>query len=209
MSKTGLIVLSLLAAFAMSAASAEAATHAYFIEGSEIAAKEKVEVQFTSSTSELESTIAGIKATIECEESGSIGNLEEKGKSSGTFKLSTCRPIDTSNKGVEEFPSNCTVKEPIEYKFNDELIGAVEDEIKPEKELFGIITLEGEKCILSGKYELKGTGTCELSDGEDLRIDHELACTATGDKLKLGTEPARFAGTFTVKLASSKEWYTN
>ena len=75
-----------------------------------------------------------------------------------------------------------------------------------QKKLFAEIKVEGATCVVKGTYKVKGTQTCKLPSGELFAVNHEIKCTSTGSKLKLGTEEASFEGIQTAKLESKKEW---
>ncbi len=199
----GLLVV--LATNAIAAGSAGAATHAFFVEGTEVA-KEKVEDLTITSFFKFESKIAGIKVLLECEGDISTGNLEEKGKTTGEIKLKECTLYEINSKGVQAPVSECTIKEPIEFKIKDELIAGPEDEFKPEeKETF--TTIEVTVCALKGKFAIAGSEVCQLPSIVVEMPDHNLICDT--NKLKLGTEPAELYSEGTIKLASGKEWYAS
>lgn len=165
-------------------------------------------VEGTSGVSKLESSIAKENVTIECAKDIATGTLETAGLSTGEVNIKECKVL---NKNKENLV-NCKVKEPIVFKFKDQLItngsGEVEDELKPTKaeEVFAEITIEGSLCVLKGTFKVKGTQTCELPSGEAFLITHEIACKPSGSKLKLGTEEAKFTGTERINLVPAEEW---
>lgn len=164
-------------------------------------------VEGTSGVSKLESSIAKESVTIECAKDIATGTVETNGLSTGEVNIKECKII---NKGKEL--ATCKVKEPIVFKFKDQLIangsGEVEDELKPTKaeEVFAEITIEGSLCVLKGTFKVKGVQTCELPHGEEFLITHEIACKPSGSKLKLGSEEAKFTGTERVNLSPAEEW---
>lgn len=242
MSRIRLILLSLLAVFAVSAvASASASAHRFI--GSEcfkpaipnnanlkwstqvkcekampkmgeamepweaepLAVPAKVEGM--SGKSVLKSEVMGVKVFITCEEDTFTGELEAAGASKGEVTFTKCAVLNEKGKQI----SSCTVKQPIEFKFKDQLVGAlgaVEDEFSPAVAgtPFVTITIEGSPCALAGPYEVKGTQKCELPEAGVLKEKHEIVCTEAGSSLKLGVEKATFESTETVKLKSGKNW---
>jgi hypothetical protein len=183
-------------------------------EWTEIAKGEKDAIEGTSTTSKLEGLVAGTTTTIECSEDTFTGSLEEKGKSSGEVKFKNCKFfIVESSSWKKVAPPGCKVKEPIEFKFKDELTEGgpsrfLEDEFKPESgELF--VTIEVTECtskMLDGKFEIKGTQLCALPESEAGMTEHEIVCTPSGGRLKLGNEPAGFFSTEKVKQTSKAFW---
>ena len=238
MQRMKLIMLGLLAVFAVSAVASESASaHRYFrekcVERAEgqgtkfLTEKECIEqpakpipgkwehetigianIEGTSGVSKLESVIAKETVTIECLKDVFTGTLEPGGKSKGEVKFTECKVF---NKLHEELVA-CKVKEPIEFQFTDQLVGIAgrpEDEFKPTKaeETFVEITIEnvtGKNCLEKvTNLKVKGTQTCELPNAGALLVTHEIVCTPSGGKLKLGTEEAKFTSTEKVNLSGT------
>jgi hypothetical protein len=199
--KIRILLLGMLSALALGGAMSSAASAAqYFVEGETVA--ESTNVQGTSGKSTLSSEIAKTKVAITCSTDTLSGTIKPEGKSTTIIEFKGC--------SVESFP-NCKVKEPVKAEEKDRLVGGetkVEDEFEPlTGEAIATITLENEKektCILKGTYSVKGTQTCELPKGEEKLTEHEIACTALGSNLKLGSEKATFTGTEKVHLTSKK-----
>jgi hypothetical protein len=163
----------------------------------------------TSGTSKLESGIAGEKLSIECLKSTTKGTLKTAGTSEGEVRFKECKIFN----GHHELLVNCKAKEPIEFKFTDQLIqnalGEVEDEFKPTQpeETFVELTIEGLLCAVKfTNLKVKGTQTCELPSAELALQTHTIVCTSAGSKLKLGKEEATFTSTQKVNLASGLLW---
>jgi hypothetical protein len=215
MSKPSFILRSLPVAVVMSAlacASAAAATHSFVVEGTEISKGAKVEVRYmTDGGTKLEGSLGGIKVLIECDDNVGEGNLEEKGKSTGGFKVERCYLYETSSKGKEAV-TECSI-EPFEFKIKGELVSgsgdtaSVEDELKPnEGTKFAEIEIKAKTCTLEGKYKFEGTQICGMPNYDSKRPDHEIDCTDTGSKLKLSTEQANLNSLLTVETSSSAEY---
>ncbi len=204
---SGLLVAFALCAFAST--SALASTHAFFIEGTEIGAKEKTEDLTIPTFFKLESKISSVRVLLECEGDMGTGNFEEKGKTTGEVKLKECALYEITLKGKEEDLSACSLPESIEFKYKDELIAGPEDELKPEgeKETFVKIEVAGSSCALKGTYALSGAVVCQLPVVGVEMPEHNLICDT--NKLKLASEPAELYSEGTVKLTSGKEWYAN
>jgi hypothetical protein len=212
-----LILMSLLAVFAVGAvasASASATVCEPLDKEGEwtwcSAAKEITSpVEGTSGVSKLESEVGGKKLTIECTADTFKGTLEDPepskldGASSGEIKFTGCSVV-----GV----AKCTVHEPIEFKFKDQLINKPptkpEDEFKPnEGETFVEIKIEGAECAIKGTLKVKGTQKCNLDTTfETEQKEHELICTPAGSKLKLGEKEAKFTSTEKVKRVGGGVW---
>ena len=202
MKRIRIVGLCLTAVFMLGVAVSSASAHGYKVVGGTLPEK----VEGTSTKSVLEGKVLGTAITIECKKDIFSGTIEAGGASKGEIKFTECT-VPTAAK--------CKVTEPIEFSFNDLLVGpepGVEDEFKGVKEnakkeiIFVEITLTGAECLLKGSYPVKGTQTCKLPGGETPGKEHTIECTPAGSKLKLGTEEAKFTSTEKVKLTSGKEW---
>jgi hypothetical protein len=208
MSRVRVALLSMLAAFAVSAvASASAsATHAYLIEQTEITSSEVIEDD--SYASQLEGKVAGLPIYIECSEDLSSGVIKPKGESTFEIKFSNCFIVENS-KGKMVFETACEVKEPIVAAGKDQLIEHSVDEFKgegTEEKFVENLEIKGTKCVLNGKYVVKGSQLCATIHAEFEKVIHNLDCTPSGSKLKFAGEAAQFFGEEQVKLASQKVW---
>lgn len=230
MTKVRLVMLGMLAVFAVSAVasvSASASTVAFWeckkVESgghwkdSQCTEKEsggkfdtreitKETFEATSETSELASTILGERIIISCGKDTSGGALTAGGGSEGRVEFSKC--FITGKNG----PLNaCKVKEPIKFAFTDQLRvngGKIEDEFKGvlAEEVFVEITITGIGCAIAKTEKVKGTQICELPNGQQPLITHQVVCSPTGSKLTLGGETAEFTSNEHIKLSSGLDW---
>ena len=154
-------------------------------------------VEGSGSTSKLGAEILKTKLVITCKKDKITGEIEKEAKSKATLLLSECE--------IEGMKA-CTVPN-LEIKTSNHITGTLvsENEFKPAGgEVFVEIGIES--CALSGKYKVTGTQTCKLPGGEISTTSHEIKCTSTGGKLKLGSQEATFESTAAVKLGSGKAW---
>jgi len=226
MARFRLVLLSMLAAFAVSAVVSASASAlpalkcgtgtakgewVYCVEGTEIAdgTTKGIEGSLTN-TAKLGTVVAGTAIKIECTVGTVIASnsvVEDSGASKGEIQFSTCTVV-----GVE----HCFVKEPIVVKFTDQLVGTVEaglaeDEFKPANGLdtgeFTTITLKGTECSITGtKLPVTGTQNCKLPGAETEAASHTIECLPGGSNLDISgneTKEAEFTGTFTVKLSAT------
>ncbi len=226
MSRIKLVLFSALAVVAVSAlasASASAAVeNKYFVEKTAVAGA--TNIVGTVGEAQLQSTIAGVKMMIVCTENSLAGGqINAAGKSKGEIKFKKCKIFEIKN-GVKTSLASCTVKEPIEFKFEDELLtspgGIVDDRFRPEGggNVFVTIKIEGSLCALKGTYEVKGQGAggtepwylADLGDeGEIEKALHELIFGSCGSHIVFGTEPASFTNRTSLELESHKGWYVD
>lgn len=166
MSKAKVVVLSLLAAFAVSAigsATATATTHNWKLEGTEIGKGEKEELKIDSQkVSTFATTVAKIKITIACSEMvgpSTTNIIEEGGKSKFEFQFKNCFVSETKE-GRQIFLPACKVAEPFTLKGEGELKGAVgqpEDELKGTGGASpGSLEITGAECALKGTFKVEG-----------------------------------------------------
>ena len=242
MPRIRLILLSVLAVFAVSAiASASASALEYsrcknvgkglgFFENSNckheggekewefvpIEAGVKLKVEGTDNGGKLESTIAGLKAIIECQSSSFTGELEAEGKSSNeVVKFTGCEFFINSH-GAKTAEPACAVAEPLETKkLNNILVAG--PALGPEVEFSpaaGKVFAEFEiiNCALAAKVKVEtateGKGqVCELPEGSYGRVDHEIECSSDGSgELRIGANKVNFFTNFDAKLESGAWW---
>jgi hypothetical protein len=214
MLKVKIVLLSLFAMFAMSAvmAATASATHTFKVEGTEITKTEEVEAD--SFSGKLETMVAKLPLAIQCEEdvSGTELVIQPAGTSTGGINFKNCFVVEFKE-GKKGFVTTCTVTEPVEAKFTDQLTEHGVDVYKGSKPLEGFVELElkGASCAIKGKYPVKGSQNCATPEAELNKVIHESICTPSGSKLaqeKEGTEVAAalLYGTEQIKLKSGKSW---
>jgi hypothetical protein len=213
MSRFKVLVVSLLAVFAVSAAASATASaaHVYLIEQTELLSSEAVEDQ--GQNSKLETKLLGLPIFLQCQEELSTGVFKPKGESTFRVEFKNCYLVENSN-GKKIFLVNCTVAEPIIAEGKDQLIEHSVDEFKGEfkgeKGLYTEITIEGAKCVLTSKQKVTGAQVCATPEAEFEKVLHHLICTPAGSKLVFGTgektEPAQFFGEEQIRLKSLKVW---
>lgn len=246
MSRTKLVILGLVAAFAVSAvASATASAHAFTVckevgvnngkykdnrcqeEGGEknweyktIGAAEKIKVEGTSGSSQLEGEVGGLQATIECTKDVFTGEILAEGKSTGEITFSGCSFYQINNKNKHrELVSSCTVAN-INFKFRDQLIDGAghgpEEEFKPEAEastLFVEFEIGGSLCAVKAKYKAEVTAAnkgvfCAIHEPFRSEVTHEIICTAVGDEnLRFNNKRASFYSTDSIQVVGGPQWY--
>jgi hypothetical protein len=215
MSRMKLVVLSLLAAFALSAvASSTASAHEWLVNGKAIAAGEKVEINGNQipGNNQLEGVIAKLSIHITCQEvlAPPAGNtIEEKGKFKIKLEYKACTVYALESEAMGNEPK-CKVA-----AFNAEGSG--------ELTAAGIMTVSGapfatikiensetETCLLDGEFKVETTQVCSLPHYAVAAWVAVIECNPAGsEKLKLGTEPAKLysvvgvSGTKGQKLSSN------
>jgi hypothetical protein len=211
MSKVKIVLLGLFAVFALSATTAATASaaHVFKIEGTEITGTEAIEAD--SFSGKMETTIAGLSVSVQCEEDvTSGGEIKTKGESKGNIEFKNCFVIKL-NKGSREFLTACTVGEPVIAEFKDQLTEHSIDEYKGAgaEETFVELKIKGESCSIKGTYKVKGSQICSTPESEFEKVIHESICTPAGSKLKQkGSEEngAQLFGVEQLKLKSAKNW---
>jgi hypothetical protein len=215
MSRMKVILLSLLAVFAVSAAASATASaaHVYLIEQTELLSSEAIEDQ--GQNGKLEARIPnGPPVLIQCQEELSSGTIKPKGESTFKNEYKNCYIIENSN-GKKVFLVNCEIKEPIIAEGTDLLIEHSVDEFKGTgaEKLFTTIELTGTKCIIAGKYTVTGAQLCAIPEAEFEKVLHHLICTPAGSKLVFGkgekTEPGQLFSEEQIRLKSLKVWAGN
>jgi hypothetical protein len=213
MSRVKVLLVSLLAVFAVSVAvsATASAAHVYLIEQTELLSSEAVEDQ--GQNGKIETKILNVSVFIQCQEELSTGSIKPKGESTFKIEFKNCYAVENNN-GKKVFLVNCIVGEPVAAEGTDQLIEHSVDEFKGElkatKGLFAELELTGEKCILKGKYKVTGSQVCAIPEAEFEKVLHHLICTPAGSKLVFGTgektEPAQFFAEDQIRLKSLKVW---
>jgi hypothetical protein len=215
MSKAKFVLLSLLAAFAVSAiASATAsAAHVFKIEGTEITKNE--EVEGVSQEGLMETEAASTTFGIVCKEDYSALSaknvIEKGGKSKGELEFKSCLVYIVEKTGAKSYNTGCSVTEPVKAEFTDELTNAGEDTFTGAgaEELFSEVKIKG-TCAFGGTaLKVKGKELCEIPEYLAEQVLHHLVCTPAGSSLKSGASSARLFNEEIVKIKSAKPWSSN
>jgi hypothetical protein len=226
MSRTRLILLALLAVFAVSAVVLPSAlaepkkcstgsTHWVFCyNNNEEMSLQKAEG--SGGKAILASTIGG-EAKFECETSTLVAELEASGKGKGTITLHTCK---------ETKPEHCRLtaveEKAIELPFVESLTSEYKKEVPVEAAFAGTgsneeiynLTIEHETSacpIPTGGYKITGKQETELPNAEESLTEHEIVAKKSLSDMKVGGNAASLSATDQVKLSSSHDgssaWY--
>jgi hypothetical protein len=206
MSKAKLAILSMLAAFALSAtASATAMAHEFFVNEKAIGKGEKVEVQGNQipGVNQLEGTVAKLQVHITCQENplpaGSTDVLEEAGKLKIKSEYKGCT-VSTVSGGVVENQPKCKLKE-FAAEGSGELIESGTMSVKGSP--LGTVHIEevtgAGACTLTGEFKMEGTQACTVPHSEVVVTVLTVECNPAGSKeLKLGAEPTKLTSTASI-----------
>jgi hypothetical protein len=214
-----LIMLGLLAVFALSAvgaASASAETkicqsglpHLVFCfhDNTEIGTPPQA-VLGTSGLSLLTGVALGANIKLHCKKDTFTGQLELLGRNHGTISFKECVLVE---------PSNCklgaTEETAIPAVVLSQLIGTI---AKPEV-LFASLTgtagtiaefkiIEKSGCAVIGNYPVTGEQICELPNGTVALVEHEIKCTKAKLLLKVGGNSAGFSSIAQIHLGAPHE----
>jgi hypothetical protein len=226
MSRTRLILLALLAVFAVSAVVLPSAlaepkkcstgsTHWVFCyNNNEEMSLQKAEG--SGGKAILASTLGG-EAKFECETSTLVAELEASGKGKGTITLHKCK---------ETKPEHCRLTEAeekeLELPFAESLTSEYKKGVLPEAAFAGTgsseeiydLTIEEESsacAIPTGSYKITGKQETELPNAEESLAEHEFVAKKSLSDMKVGSNPASLSATDKVKLSSSHDgssaWY--
>jgi hypothetical protein len=230
MSKVKIVMLSLLAVFALSAAasaSASAATHQWLINGTLLGTGGTEEIQGNGlpyvQEGQFESSISGLGLHIYCQTailpSGKENILEggSTGKAKGRIEFTGCGVFDVSSKGASETLSACKIAaEPIVAKVEGELSGAGVLTLKGEPlSIFEIVKTNKEAtCAAAGIYEVKGTQVCVVPHYGVALYVHVIECTPGGSSLKTsvggaGENPSNFYLGVGAATKSGNKWLSS
>ncbi len=197
MSKIKLIMLSMLAVFALSAAaSASASAFSFLVLGKKLTGTEEETIKSTSGESVLET----VGTKIICAESEGSGNLKAEGLTLYHITFLTC--------SVSK-PANCAVSQPILVDGFDHLLlvptGTIIDLFSPlPGKPFVTLTFSnsGGTCSIAGAQEVTGEAAGIVVGGETVKTTGELSFTNTsGSSLQLAGVTAKFKSTQKLTLA--------
>lgn len=225
MSRTRLMILTLLAVFGVSAVVLPSAmaepkkcgvaspTHwAFCYANNEEMTKQLVEGSGGAAT--IAASI-GAEAKFECKSSTLVAELESSGIGGGKLALHEC---------IETKPKHCRLtaaeEKTIELTFAESLSGKLEAG-KSEAQFAGTgsgeeiyhleIEAETAECMDSGGYTVTGRQGSELPSAETSAELHEINATKLLSKLKIGGNNATLSATDKVKMSSSHggslAWY--
>lgn len=184
-----ILIAALIAAFAMSVASAAAEAHEYRVAGKTTGWHIHIHGLILTRSQVLLGTPFGVATHIICKHLSILGTILPGTVSFSVLSYSLCEASK---------PANCKVKEPIEAKVKGTLVGpspGVEEEFAPESgETFAKITLEGTECAIKEPFNVTGTQTCKLPGGETEAAEHEVNCETSGSKLKAVGKTATYEG---------------
>ncbi len=159
-------------------------------------------------TATLKGEISGAKTEIGCRSGKFSAQPEANGKSSGgRLEYTSC----TVGK-----PTSCSVKEPIAWEFNGQLLEASDkvtltgsgEPSGTEKEVLAEMEFEGGSCALAGhRFPLQGSQTCTGATGIlTLKASQELLCEASGSSLKLSANKATYENKLSLDATSKELW---
>ncbi|MGA2164884.1 MAG: hypothetical protein ABSH36_10495 [Solirubrobacteraceae bacterium] len=185
---------------APSSASAAAETR-FFIEGAEVKGSEEATIEGNFETIGLSSVIAATKVSFICTSNKfSEAKIKAGGAASSKLEFAKCKAYEIKE-GAETLLSSCTISEPVSFAVKEQLIsgpgGVAELEVKPSTGTsFTSIVLSGATCIFKGTFELQGSLSASLPEGEIESTIHSLVVDSTGSKLTLGKEKAALVAQF-------------
>jgi hypothetical protein len=216
MSKVKVVLMSLVAVFAVSAFASVSAsagpTHIFKVEGTELKGTESLEVVDDSFSGKLETIIAKLPIAIQCEEDISSGTIKANGESTAKIEFKNCF-VAQNEKGKKAVLSTCTVTEPVIAEAKDELTAHSIDTFKgnkvPATETFTELKIG--VCAAKGTFNIKGAQVCSIPESEYEKVIHAGICAPAESTLKQekeGTEvgPAQLFGEEQIKLANGKNW---
>jgi hypothetical protein len=199
MSRTKVVMLGLLAAFALSAVSSSAASaHEWLVNGKPIGTGEEVELNGSlipnQPTQHSQATVAGLPIDIVCHRPhGFFGWLKAAVKFIFKGVLSVCQ-APTIASGVISNQPKCKVSD-INVEGKGELIEA--GQVVLSGAPFATFKIEevmgAGACALTGEYKIEGTQVCTLPHYSVTATTMVLECNGAGSKeLKLGVESTKF-----------------
>jgi hypothetical protein len=201
MSRVKLIVLGLMAAFALSAvaSSTALATHEFKVEGKTIVSGEKVEVTGQAAQGQLESEVATTAVHLTCNQPGfapvgATNVLQASGVAKAKIEFSGCTLNIVSGGKPEDVPG-CKVNEgkttvEAEGELGSGVPGQITFTVKAGE--LKIEKVGSLSCSLEGELKYKGSQVCDIPSWGFESTMGLLVCTGTGSiSLKLGEKPAK------------------
>lgn len=205
MSKMKVVMLSLLATFALgavgSATASANATHRWLVNGAEITGTETVALVGNQipGNNQLEGVVASTSVHITCQEvltASGANYLEKEGKLKMKLEYKACTVYSVAG-GVVENQPKCRVLN-MTAEGSGELIEA--GQFKLEGKPFVVVKIENAEsvtCLIKGEYKVEPSLTCTLPHYAVQLYVATIECNPEGSKeLKLGTEIAKLYSVF-------------
>ncbi len=222
MSKTKLtLLLCLVTVLSMSAvASSSASAHEFLIEGTEIKAGEKFELNgpgvgvggIKVKIDALEFIIGGVRIQQKCPEYTLTLTLEPGNNTKWKQVSDQCQLYKINAAGRQEEIPQCTVKETLEG--TDKMTG---NDLDTFTFVASSLIIAGAGCPYSNTYTLVGKELCAITEAEFSKVLHEIICTPAGSEVEVEGEVEKvkvkesaqlfFAGQD--KLTTGQVWTTN
>jgi hypothetical protein len=221
MLRVKLVLLSLSAVVALSAASVSPAFAAVYRErgGAELAAGTDFEGVVGRAT--VATRLANTPINIECVFNTFHDEVEAGGKSKGKWEFQICLLFERGM-GDNHFV-NCHVtisnnagKTNVGFKdalIEEPLLAEVENEFKPNPETSKFMVIEIANCAageagFEGTTEVTGFVVASFAEGYRALTEHELKFTSEGNALKAGTKVVDFEVEVSrLKTTNNREWY--
>lgn len=162
------------------------------------------EILDSTGLSTLKSVVVGKKLDIDCTKSKSKGTLNTNGLNLDTTVFEECQlyEIGTSTTLLCVLPN-------IETKLHSELVGVLttpEEKFVPESgTIFATIKL----CGALGTIKVEGEITCQLPGAATSALAHDISCVEADKGLKVGKEEAFFITLASVTLENGAAWRTS
>ena len=172
---------------------------------------EAVKAEGISGPSLLSATVGGAKLMIECKKDSFAGTLESAGKSSkAVIKYEECAITGS-------WATKCEVETTLTTGELKDALSVVAtrivDTFEPEATNFISIVVKkrtGQTCSIETTYPITGSQQCEVdkhtAEAESGKLGHELICKTTGSNLKLGANVATYRGTALIWLMNRHYW---
>jgi hypothetical protein len=188
MSKTKVILLGLLAAFALSAISSSATSaHEFKVEESEIAKSSPQTILGLSPSKFMQIHIGGKPYVVRCVYDIVRGTMGNGGTTVLEINEYNCFFVGALPNGRPQILPGCKLPAVIRQFATDTLPQRGIDKWTGEKteETLLEFTVEGTKpeCEIEGKYKVKGSMTCAIPEVEYEKVLHELICTPAESNL--------------------------
>jgi len=201
-----MVLVAIVAISAVASAAASAAEAGWMVEGKNLAAGVREEVNPVVGK-DVNYFLSGGGVEVECTtlkvESGYIEGTNKNGAKSLLFSGCTAKTANCvlSNAAISTLPvlSEATLDPP------NALAAVVV--FKPEGTVFATFKFEGEKCSLAGVKAVSGTQAVLAPNGADENTEHLVtAIELKAGELKIGSAAAKLTGAGILSLKSGKPW---